>query len=430
MTAAGIGGAEGTGRAAMAEFKLVDSLYPGARVFVAGHTAESQHLFAELAERPEAAAGVEFIGASFPGVGRGEYLSVHPEARQVGFFMSPALRAGIAVARARLIPLDYPGIWRHLVTMAPVDVAIVQVSSPDAQGWCSGGVCNDFAPAVWTRARRRVLHVNPRMPATNSSFRVRPADADVLIEAEAPLVTVDTPVPGEADRRIGESVATLVRDDDTVQLGIGGVPTAVLGALAAHRRLRVHSGMISEPVRGLAEAGALVPGVSVVTGMSLGDESFYDFVAHSGIVRLEDASVTHDVRVIARHDRFVAINSAMQVDLFGQVNSEAVESRLHAGPGGLHAFVNGALLAREGRSMICLHATARGGKVSRVVARLDATSVCSLPRFLADVIITEYGVAQLRGLSVDERAEALIAIAAPAFRNELAAAWADLRKRY
>lgn len=409
--------------------RLVDALAPGSRVFVAGHAGESQQLFAELAQHPDAAAGVTFIGVSFPGVGRGDYLACHPDARQVGFFMSPALRAGIAAGRAELIPLDYPGIWRHLVAMPPVDVVIAQVCAPDARGWCNASICNDFVPAVWRQARRRVLHVNPRMPPANNSFRVRLSDADLVVEAPAPLATVDSAPPGEADRRIGEAIVGLVRDGDTIELGIGGVPTAALGALAGHRRLRVHSGMVSAPVRALSEAGALEPGESVLTGMAVGDDAFYDFIARSGIARFEDASVTHDVRVMARHERFMAINSAVQVDLFGQVNSEAVDARLHAGPGGLHAFVNGALLSPRGRSLICLHATARGGSVSRIVPRLDASSVCSLPRFLADVVITEHGVADLRARSMNERAEALIAIAAPAFREELANAWAAARTR-
>jgi acyl-CoA hydrolase len=393
---------------------------------VPGHSGELTRLFSELAERPESASGVTFVGVQFPSIGSGDYLGLHPESRQISFFMSPSIRAGLRQGRAELLSLDYPGIYRYLASSPPFDVAYAQLSPPDPDGMCGVGLCIDFLPAVWAKARRRVAQVNPRMPRTASSFRVRLQEVDAWIEADSPLVTYRSAPPSALDGKIAHNVAGLVRDDDTLQFGIGSVPAAIAGGLQSHRRLKIHSGLVSEPLHRLCEQEVLDPDVPIVTGVALGTEGFYDFVANSRRFVFRDVGYTHDSAVIGSIERFVAINSAVQVDLLGQVNSESVNGLIHAGAGGLPAFACGAQQSRGGRSLICLASTAKQG-VSRIVPRLDERSLCTLPRYLADAFVTEHGVAEVRGLSPDARARRLIDIAAPAHRAALAAAWEALR---
>jgi len=409
--------------------RLTDALFPGARVVVTGMSGESALLLDELAEDPERARGVHFTCAQFPGIGRGDYLRTHPDARQTGFFMTPAMRAGLAEGRADLLGLDYAGVVRHMREMDPPDVVYAHLSPPDAQGYCSAGICSDFVPLVWQRARRRVAHLNPAMPRTNGSFRVHLSELDGFVDAHAPLVVAGDSLPTPVEERIGRHVAALVRDGDTLQFGIGSVPVALARSLASHRALKLHTGMVTEAVRFLWEAGALDRDAPIPNGFALGSMDFYRFVGENDRIWMTDAGVTHDIVRIAAIPRFVAVNSAVEVDLFGQVNSERTAGTVHAGAGGLPVFATGAMLSSGGRSMICMPSTARGGTVSRIVPSLGQGALCNVPRHLADVVVTECGAAQLRQLGVEARAQALIGIAAPEHRAALAQAWEEIRAK-
>lgn len=409
--------------------RLVDALAPDTRVWVPTLSNESTVLGDELQADPARAAGVCFAGVAFPGIDRIDYLALHPQARQLGWFMSPSLRRGLADGRAELRAQDYVGIARELRHGEPFDVAIAQLSTPDAQGWCTPGLACDFLPLVWPRARRRIAHLNPAMPRLPSRFRVHVSELDFALEAAAPLLDFQDPVPGEADAAIARHAASLVRDGDTLQFGIGGVPLSLGRALTDLRRLRFHGGMLPSAVRLLWEAGALDRDAALKTGMVLGDGALRDFAAGLERLLLADVTETHDPARIAAIPRFVAINGAVEVDLFGQVNAERAGGAIQAGAGGLPAFAQGAQASEGGRTLICLPATARGGSVSRIVPALDAQALVTLPRYLADVVVTENGVAELRGLGLDARAQALIAIAAPAHQPALSEAWDAIRRK-
>lgn len=408
--------------------RLVDALAPGQRVWVPTLSNESALLADELRNDPERAAGVTFAGVQFPGIDRIDYLALHPRARQLGWFMSPALRRGLAERRAELPAQDYLAIARHLRDAPPFDVAIAQLTPPDADGWCAPGLACDFVPLVWRRAARRVAHFNPRLPRLASSFRVHRSEIDLAVEADAPLNDFADPAVGAVEARIGTHVATLVRDGDTLQFGIGGVPLSLAAALSNHRRLRFHGGMLPSAVRTLWDAGALDRDAPVTTGVVLGDFALRDFAAQLPSLVLTDVTQTHDPARLGAIPRFVAVNGAVEVDLFGQVNAERAGGTLQAGAGGLPAFAQGALASPGGRLLICLPATAKGGSVSRIVPTLDRQALVTLPRHLADAVVTEHGVAELRGLSLGARAEALIAVAAPEHRAALAAAWDDIAR--
>jgi acyl-CoA hydrolase len=410
--------------------RLSEALEPGARVFAPALSGESPLLLAELTDDPERAREVHFIGVQYPGIGISDYLRIHPTVVQTAFFMSPSIRRGMAESRAELFSLDYPGIGRYLKSMDPVDVAYAQLSLPDAQGYCSAGLCSDFLPLVWKRAKRRIAHINPALPRTRGSYTVHVSELQGSVEAETPLLTFTEPTTSSVEERIGRYVATLIRDLDTLQFGIGSVPVALISSLTGHRRLALHTGMISEAFRRLWDAGALARDSRHTTGVALGSEDFYRFVADNERIWFTDVLHTHDAAAISAIPRFIAINSAVEIDLFGQVNSERINGSIQAGPGGLPTFVQGALGSRGGRSLICMHATAKRGEVSRIVPVLDRHGLCTLPRHLADVIVTEHGIAEVRNLSLDARAQALIAIAAPEHRDALSCAWDAMRRSF
>lgn len=409
--------------------RLVEALAPGQQVFVSAMSNESALLHDELRADPERARGVTFAAVQYPGIDRIDYLGLHPEARQRAYFMSPALRRGFAEGRAELMGLDYLGIARQLIDAPAPDLVIAQLSTPDAEGCCSAGLVTDFMPLVWQRARRRIAHLNPRMPRTRGSFRVHLSELDGTVEADAPLLVFNEAATGEVETRIGERVANLVREGDTLQFGIGAIPVAIGHALTAHRRLRFHGGMLPAGVRSLWEAGALDPDARITSGVVLGDETLHDFAGRLENLWLTDVRHSHGVAHLSQVPRFVAINGAGEVDLFGQVASERARGALQAGAGGLPAFAQAAQASPGGRLLICLPSSARGGTVSRIVPELGPGSLCTLARHLADAVVTEHGVAELRGLDFEARAQALIGVAAPAHRATLAAAWDEIRRR-
>ena len=389
-------------------------------------TGESTLLHDALAADPARASGVTFSAIQFPGIDGIDYLALHPQAHERSIFMTPALRQGLASGRAQLLGLDYLGVQRLLREQAPFDLVVAHLSPPDAQGFCSPGLASDFLPLVWPRARRRVAHINPAMPRTAGSFRVHVSELDAAVHAEQPLLTFIERGGGDIEARIGAHVARPVRDGSTLQFAI---PLALAGAQTSHRRLRFHAGMASSALRTLALAGTLDEDARVTTGVVLGNAALHDFAARLPQLWMTDISHTHSPAAIAQIPRFVAINAAVEVDLFGQVNAERVQGALQAGAGGLMAFALGAMASPGGRLVICLPASTTKGRVSRIVPVLTEQAMCTLPRGLADTVVTEHGVAELRGLTLDQRAHSLINIAAPAHRAALAAAWDALRQK-
>ena len=408
---------------------LTSSLERGQRVFVAGLSSESALLREELMQNPEKAADVEFTCVQLPGIDSTDYLAFHPESRTRAFFMTPSVREGMRRSRTLLHPLDYSGIASHLWAADPFDCAIGQFTPPDRNGWCHPGMSVDFLPLVWKRAKRRIGHLNPRLPRIASSFRVHISELDVAVERDAPLLTVSNPEPTAAAQLIAALAANLILDGDTLQFGIGSVMPALAQALSSHRSLRIHSGMVSSFVETMWRSGSLSPDELIVAGVVFGDEAFYKSAGVLERLKLEDVRTTHGLGTVSAIERFVAINGAVEVDLFGQTNSERSDGSLMAGAGGLPAFAQATQLSHDSQFLICLPSTARNGKVSRIVPSLGAHGLCTVPRHLAGTIITEYGVAKLRDLSMEERAGALISIAHPDHRPSLSTAWEVIRRK-
>jgi 4-hydroxybutyrate CoA-transferase len=357
--------------------------------------------------------------------------SFHADAQLTSFFIFGDIARSFDAGNVRFLPLHYSGIFAHLAAL-PVDLALIQVTLPDAQGQCSLGPSVHFVPAVLERAKVVVAEVNAAMPRPPNSYLVPYERLGFVVETAHPLARLAAgPISSQA-QKIGGHVAGLIDDGDCIQVGIGKVPASILAALHGHKDLGLHGGTVIDEVIDLHAAGALTGArksldVGLMVCCTALGSRVYDWTATRDDLRFAPVSYTHDVRVIAQIERFVAINSVLAVDLFGQADAEMLGGRQVSGTGGLMDFVRGARLARGGRSILALPSTAGGA--TRIVARLGDTHVVSVPRADADIVVTEHGIARLRDKSLDERAEALIAIADPAARDALADAWNMLRAK-
>lgn len=398
---------------------------PGERIYLAGCCGEPTAVHDLLAADPALGRGVVFTGVWLPGVNRRDPTAGIPGASARTIFVTPELRDGFEARRVAFHPLSYAGAWRWLSGPARIDRAFFQVSPPEA-GTVSLGVSGDFAPALAAAGAELVGLVNPGMPAPASAPRL-PVDAfTALVDAPAPLLTYSAGTIPQVVRRIGKRIAGLIEPGDTVQLGLGKAQVAVLEALAGHRGLGFHGGMICDPLLPLVEANVFARGVR--GAVALGSASFYQHIARERRVRFAPVGEIHTAAALAPIRRFTAINSVVEIDLFGQANAEMVEGRQISGGGGISDFVRGARAAEGGRAILALPSTAARGTVSRIRPALPAATPASVPRVDADIVVTEHGAAEIASLDLDARAEALIGIADPSFRDSLASAWDALRR--
>ena len=408
---------------------VVDLLRPGMTVYVPGVSGESLAFFNALKAAPERAAGVRFTGVHFPGINYTNYLDVHPTTRQRAYFMQPHFRGADHASRVELLPLDYRGVWIDLAHEIEIDLALAHVSEPGADGM-SLGLSYDFLPAVWNRAKTRVALINSQLPRTFGTFRVQESDCDYVCQADGMPLTFDCGIPGDDLRELARNVAGLVRDGDALQFGIGKAPAALFDELRSHKKLRVYSGMVTESVMNLLDAGVMDADVPIQSGVALGDMAFYQRLDRNQRFLFRPVSETHDIHHISTISNFVAINTALEIDLLGQVNCYSLEGKLFAGVGGMPAFVTGARAGEDGRSLFSLSSTAKGGQISRIVPMLSEGSFVGSPRHAVDMVVTEFGIAKLRGLSMEQRAMELIRIAAPQFRDALALEWQAISSRF
>jgi acyl-CoA hydrolase len=405
---------------------ILNLFRPGSTIYLPGASGETLALAEALTRAPERMRGVHIISCLLPGFNSFDYSALAEDARLTTFLFVPALRTSFEARRVRVVPLGYTGIADYLAERLPIDLAIAHVAPPDNDGRCSLGIAADFTPIAWAHAKRRALVINRAMPAMRRGIRFDLADADVVVEVDHPVIAHSPPPFSPLLDTIARTVAELVPDKATIQVGLGGAPGAVWPHLSAKRGLVLGSGLVSHGFDQLATGGALAPGGDHRAGIALGDEGFYRFLAGLDNFRLAPVTETHGPIHLAKIDRFHAINSAIEVDLFGQANLEWVKGRMVSGIGGGPGFARAAIRSRGGRSILALSATAGRGQISRLVSRIDAPSV-SLGRADIDTVVTEYGVAELRDRSLDERAGALIAIADPAHRSRLGEEWSALR---
>ncbi|MEM9227376.1 MAG: acetyl-CoA hydrolase/transferase C-terminal domain-containing protein, partial [Verrucomicrobiota bacterium] len=400
---------------------------PGSRVFV-GSSAACPHALMEslLAARAQLR-DVELVHILI----LGDAAWAKPEYRDTfrinSFFLSEGVREAVNAGVHDYTPCflsDVPSLFREAIL--PLDVALIQVSPPDCDGICSLGVSVDVVLAAVQSARCVVAQVNPRMPRTHGEGHLHRDQIDYFLEAEAELPEwKPAPDDAQAAKTIAQYVAQLIEDGSTLQLGVGNIPAQVCQALMGHRHLGIHTEMFSDGVMELTQAGVVDnsrkrdhQGVTVAS-FCMGSRRLYDFVHDNPEVQLLSTEQVNQIGLIARHESMVAINSAVEVDLTGQIAADSIAGRFYSGIGGLIDFMRGAAQSEGGLPIIALPSTADGGSVSRIVPRLSADAGVVGSRADVHFVITEYGIATLRGRSIRERALELVQVAHPRFRDQL-----------
>jgi 4-hydroxybutyrate CoA-transferase len=398
---------------------------PGNRV-VLGHAAgEPPVLVNELVRQAHRLTGVEIVHMvplySCPYAKR-EYQGIF---RHNSLFVGEGSREAVNSGDADYTPCffsEIPRLFRDRIL--PVDAALIQLSPPDDQGFMSFGVAVDYTMQAAFSAAVTIAEVNARMPRTHGS-RIHVSDVDFVVEADHPLPEITLPRVSEVEREIGCNVASLVADRSNLQLGIGGLPDAVLQCLGNKADLGIHTEMFSDGVVKLFEQGVITnrynninPGKFTATFL-MGTRRLYEFVHDNPAVDMRPVDYTNGISIAGRLDNLVAINSALEVDLRGQVCSEMIGSHQFSAVGGQVDFVRAASAAPGGKSIIAFPSTGKGGTISRIVTRLSPGACVTTTRNDVHYVVTEYGIANLRGMSIAQRAEALTKIAHPKFRDAL-----------
>lgn len=307
----------------------------------------------------------------------------------------------------------------------PVDVAVVQLSPPNDEGYCSYGVANDYTKPAADNAKIVIGEVNDQTPFTYGDNYIHVTDLDYIIECSYPLVETPSPEATEVEFAIARHCASLIKDGDTLQLGIGGLPNAVLASLKDRKDLGIHTELFTEGIIDLVNEGVITgkrktlhPNKIIATFI-MGTKRVFDFVHNNPLLELHPVDYVNDPYVIGKNDNMVSINSSLEVDLMGQVNSESIGLNQYSGPGGQMDYVQGVRLSKGGKSIIAIASTAARGKVSRIVPFLSHGAAVTTSRNDVDYVITEYGIAHLRGASLRKRAQMLIGLAHPDFREGL-----------
>lgn len=361
-------------------------------------------------------------------LGKAEYASKqYADSFKVhALFIGANVRAAVNEGRADYIPIFLGEIPKLIESgEVPVDVCLIQVSPPDKHGFCSFGVSVDCTIAACKRASLIVAEVNKQMPRTLGQSFIHVHDINYIVETDRPLpecLPAPTTVVEEA---IGENVATLVDDEATIQLGIGAIPNAILKHLSGKHRLGVHSEMLSDGIIDLIkqgvvtnEAKTIIPG-KIAVSFVMGSRRLYDFIDNNPLVEFQPSDFINDPFVISRNHKMTAINSALEVDITGQVAADSIGNYLYSGVGGQVDFIRGASRARQGKAIIAMPSTAKGGTVSRITANLALGSGVVTSRADVHYVVTEYGIAQLYGRTLKERMSALVDIAHPKFQADL-----------
>ena len=394
---------------------------------VVGHAAGApQDLLKALVSQKERLYDVEMVHMLC--LGDGGYLDEGMEEhfRFNGIFVGSNNRKAVEENRGDYTPCyfhEFPGLFRKQL---PVDVALIQVTRPDADGFCSFGVSCDYTKPAANRAKIVIAEANDRMPFIGGDNLIHVSKLTRIVETSNPILELPLPKIGETEKRLGENCATLIEDGSTLQLGIGAIPDAVLMFLKDKKDLGIHSEMFSDGLIDLVELGVVngsrksIHKGELVSTFLMGSQRLYDFVDRNPQVKLYPVDYVNHPTVIMQNSKMVSLNSCIEVDLMGQVGSESIGLRQFSGVGGQVDFVRGASMALGGKSIIAVPSTAAGGKVSRIVPFLATGAAVSTSRNDVDYVVTEYGIAHLKGKTLRQRAQSLIAIAHPTFREGLA----------
>lgn len=397
----------------------------GMRVYIQPGCAEPETLVEALMKRAPFVHDVEIVHMMT--MGAAPYVS--PEMaghfRHNAVFIGANVRDAINDGRADYTPVYLSEIEELFESAMPLDVALIEVSPPDAHGFCSFGVGVDTTLTAARLAHFVVAQVNDQMPRTYGDSFVHVSELDAVVESSRPLCALKKPEITDLHVAIARNVANLIEDGAVLQTGIGGIPDAVLPFLTDRKDLGVHSELVSDGVIPLIEAGVITGARKnfkprkIILGFALGTKRLFDFVDDNPIFEFHPTAYTNDPALIARNDNMVAINSALQIDLTGQVCSDSIGNQFYSGIGGQVDFLRGASRSKGGKPIIAISSTAKGGAIPRIVPMLSPGAGVVTSRGLIRYVVTEYGVAYLHGKSIRERAKALIDISHPKFREQL-----------
>ena len=408
--------------------EAVEVIRSGHRVYVQCATAAPSILLDALVERAPELHDVEVIHLHIEGPGPHLAPEMAGHLRHTALFIGPNARAAVNEGRADFVPVflsDVPHLFE--AGLIPLDAVLCNVSPPDAHGYCSLGTSVEAMRAAIGSAKTVIAQLNAAMPRTLGESFIHVSQIDYAVEVNVPLYLRPDGEVDPVERRIGEYVAEMVPDGATLQMGIGAIPTAVALCLRDKHDLGIHTELMTDCVVDLVEAGA-VTGLAkernrgkIVATFMMGTEKVYRFAHDNPMVEMRACDFTNDTHVIRSFSKMTAVNSAIAIDLTGQVCADSIGWRLYSGVGGQMDFIRGAALASEGRPIIALPSTASGGTVSRITPFLPEGSGIVTTRAHVRTGVTEWGVAELYGKSIRQRAAALIAIAHPDFRDELTA---------
>lgn len=411
----------------MTAAQAVQLIESGDSIYIQGSTSTPEVLSQALADRGHELKDVT-IYAAFA-VGRQDAPYCKPEYKEAfnvkSLFVANNVRRWLADGYGTTIPAflgEIPALFRDRTL--PLDAVFLNVSPPNEDGYCSFGISADLAVSATECARKVIAQVNRSMPFSYGDALIHISEIDAAVEVDDPLVEVPTAIPTETDRAIGRHIAEMIPDGATLQIGVGGIPNAVLAALKDHRHLGLHTEALTDGVLPLLENGVIdnsckkvMPGVSVAS-LALGSKRLYDYMDYRENLLLKDVAWTNHPFRIAQNPKVMAINSAVEVDLTGQICADSVGTRIISGVGGQHDFMYGGSLSEGGMTFIAIPSLTEKGqsKINPVLA--EGAGVVTT-RHMVQNVVTEYGVAQLRGKSVAERARALIEIAHPKVREDL-----------
>jgi 4-hydroxybutyrate CoA-transferase len=406
--------------------EAVSRIKSGNRVVVAHASGSPEILLKALVNNKAAYKNVELV--HMVSMGASEYCLPEMEKHFVhnSLFSGATTRKAIHDGRAFFTVSHFSQIPRLFTEkILPVDVTLCMVSLPDEHGFCSFGVSVDYTKPAAESSKLVIAEVTPNMPRTLGDAFIHVSALDCIVETESSPIIMQPPRISGIDEKIGGYCAELIKDGDCLQLGIGAVPDSILGFLKQKKDLGIHTEMFSDGVVDLVEAGVITctkknfhPGKMVAT-FFMGTEKLYKFVHNNPMVQMFSVDYTNNPAIIAQNNNMVSVNSTLQVDLTGQGASESIGYKQFSGTGGQADFIRGAAWSKGGRSILAFHSTASGDKISRIVPHLDEGAVVTTTRSDIHYVVTEYGIADLRGKSVPERAKALITIAHPDFRGEL-----------
>lgn len=406
--------------------EAVQCIQSNMRVYIHPGCAEPEELVAALIARAPFVKNVEIVHLLT--VGRADYITPQMEThfRHNAMFIGGNVRQAINEGRADYTPVFLSQVEDLFESeQMPLDVALIQVSPPDAHGFCSFGVGVDATLSAARCAKFVVAQVNDQMPRTYGDSFIHVNDLDAVVEVSRPLCELKKANVTEIHHAIGKNVASLVEEGATLQLGIGAIPDAVLLELGGHRNLGVHSEMLSDCAVPLIESGVINGSMKtihrgkIILGFVLGSKKLFDFVSNNPMFEFHPSRYTNDPYVISTNHKMVAVNSALQVDITGQVCADSIGTYFYSGIGGQVDFIRGASRCKGGKPIIAMPATAKHGKISRIVPMLDPGAGVVTSRGSVHYVVTEFGVAYLHGRTIRQRSEALISIAHPRFREEL-----------